>query len=739
MSGRLQSFYDLVILGAGCAGTSVTRELIERDYPGRILLLDERTRFNTPQRWCYWSDNTQPERSEWSSKPQIVTGEWSSYHYRTDNNFVQKNLQNWTYRHVWAPEYFHYHHSLFDKSTQITFAPGVAVASVSNRMQGQFQVVTEHGIVQTGQIIDCRALTFRKPSQNYSQGTGWWQSFLGWEVEGTPGFIGNNSFCLMDFQTGSDHPLAFGYILPLNNNRSLVEFTIFDAVAKTLPELRDGLNRYLEVLNWQRRSPLLQEQGWLPMSTQESFDLRSNNGIWKSGIAGNCARPSSGYAFARIQRQAQSYAQAIVEGSDKPPKTISLSSNMLDSVFLKATLPDNQFARRSFKQLLEKTSGDSLAGFMGEKYRLTNFAGIVRSLPKWPFMVAFARVFLGRGLPTDSVKEIRQDHALPKATRPALWHLPPLLGALALVFLWFTIAPELRPTVGAGVFLGSILLLGMPHGAADISLAPLLKGRSFQYGMFLLYYGGLMALALSLWVLSPLIAIVGFFLMTTWHWGTADVVPVFQRGHQIVRLSSAGLHGLIRGAWILLGPLAFHPLAVDNLLFAWGGAISVSPYAGIIVTVWIVCVVLDFYLSRGLSKAAYLRRWYYLEILFLVTLQMLLDPLWWVAIYFICFHSWRHSLRLCAHLNPAEIQVAKKCWRVIPGSLDALGKACWIIGSLLLLALVYYRHDGIAGLTTVEWVGNYLILISALTLPHAVLIAKLDRCECAVSNRSKRS
>lgn len=586
-------------------------------------------------------------------------------------------------------------------------------------------------VITTSQLIDCRVGTFRMPTKNFENYSGWWQSFLGYEVSGSPDFLDPDSFCLMDFETSSSHPLSFGYILPLSSEKTLVEFTVFDSEAQSLSTLESGLKNYLQSLNWNYENPLLKEHGWLPMVSDPSLHRSAGNsceGAWLAGIPGNCARPSSGYAFARIQKQASAFARAIVREELEPPETVSLSSTMLDTVFMKAVLPDKKLARRSFKRLLEKTTGDAMAGFMGERYRLGNFVSVVKSLPKWPFMLAFSKVFLGKGLRVGSQNKLNSsEEGLSSMNRTDLWFIPPFLGAIGLLLLWLFTPSALIPTVGAGIFLGSILLLGMPHGAADISLAPLLKKDRFLYGKFLLTYGGLMCATFAAWIVAPVFAMIAFILLTIWHWGTADIVPAALHRQRNSNLMAAYFHGITRGGWIILGPLAVHASAVDDLLMAWGSSFSITQFSVLFTAFWLTFIGLDivFAATKLRSDHAYLR-WYFGEILFLVSLQFVLDPLWWIAVYFICFHSWRHSLRICAHSRPSLFNKKSSRWIFIPGSLDAAGKICWIMGSLLLLAVVLFRHGDLTSLSTIGWVGDYLILISALTVPHAILVAKLD-------------
>ncbi|NJM53270.1 MAG: FAD-binding oxidoreductase [Blastocatellia bacterium] len=64
---------DILILGAGCSGTSLAHYLENFGYTGKIVLLDSRTNFDREQRWCSWLEI-----------PKTMSG------------LVQKSWQNWT-------------------------------------------------------------------------------------------------------------------------------------------------------------------------------------------------------------------------------------------------------------------------------------------------------------------------------------------------------------------------------------------------------------------------------------------------------------------------------------------------------------------------------------------------------------------------------------------------------------------------------------------------------------------
>jgi lycopene beta-cyclase len=718
--------YDIIILGAGCFGTSLARELQNKNFRGSVLLLDQRKHFNTTQRWCYWApkdDRSFPGE----------TARWDNFSCRTaPGAFQTKALTDWSYRHVEAPIFFAEQHKQLAADPSFHFHFGEPVLSVSRTDNTLYEVTTGSAEFSARRVIDARATPGRRPNHNYAQGEGWWQSFLGWEFKTEESPIATDTFLLMDFEGHPDDPLGFGYVLPLPGGRVLVEYTVFDPVAVPLLELEDRLSDYSRRLDLNPADRLAQEHGWLPMSMEDPEPEPEIQGVWRGGIRGGCARPSSGYAFARIQKLATGMADSLVAEAPMPPRADSTSSRMMDQVFLRATLEDSHFARLAFKSLLDRTKGDHFAAFMAEDFRVGNFANIVAALPKWPFMLAFSRVFLGRGLRgRDTAAKAEVSARIVENRR---WFHYPLILAIAFTLGGVAIGQGGQAALAPWILLLSIFFLGFPHGAADIRLAPYLGKRRHHWGLFLGGYLALSGLVFLAWWVSPLFTAIGFLILTAWHWGSAEAVPLRRSQGPPAERSPwtppAVVHSFLRGGWIMLGPLALHPTLVENLFATWGVSLSLASSSHLWLSLWSV-----FWLGEMLAVVASarlkdrrVRRALLLEISLLGLVQVLLHPLWWIALYFMGFHAWRHTLRMASHFYPLEYADSRFWGQTLRKTLGGLTWTCVAGGVAILLIFVYLRH-GTFSISPVAWIGDYFAVIAAFTLPHALLVAWLDQRE----------
>jgi Brp/Blh family beta-carotene 15,15'-monooxygenase len=91
-----------------------------------------------------------------------------------------------------------------------------------------------------------------------------------------------------------------------------------------------------------------------------------------------------------------------------------------------------------------------------------------------------------------------------------------------------------------------------------------------------------------------------------------------------------------------------------------------------------------------------------------------LPPLPAVGFYFVFWHGLRHVLRL---MKMEHLSFSNFAWRSSPTTLAALG----LLGFLGWATVRHHPHP--------KFLGVYLVLISALTVPHFAVVTWMDRRE----------
>ncbi|MDM7325301.1 MAG: Brp/Blh family beta-carotene 15,15'-dioxygenase, partial [Thermus sp.] len=163
-----------------------------------------------------------------------------------------------------------------------------------------------------------------------------------------------------------------------------------------------------------------------------------------------------------------------------------------------------------------------------------------------------------------------------------------------------------------GLLLLSALVLGLPHGAADLLLA---RRLAWPMGSFLAAYLLLAGLALALLLLFPPLGFLFFLGLALFHWG---------------RVEAKGPLGYWRAGTVLLFPFAFHRDEILPFLQAFAGGFALAP--GMALVLWGLL---------GLWALGHRPPWSQLgDTLLLALVALWAHPYAALAGYFILQHSW---------------------------------------------------------------------------------------------------
>jgi Brp/Blh family beta-carotene 15,15'-monooxygenase len=335
-----------------------------------------------------------------------------------------------------------------------------------------------------------------------------------------------------------------------------------------------------------------------------------------------------------------------------------------------------------------------------------------------------------RALPTGDVR----DRLVALALVPS-WAV---VGALTVAFAAGVDRPPL--SVQLVPLVASVVLFGLPHGAVDHLALARTTGRSasrthqLRVGALYALLGGAYAVV---WFLAPVVAAVGFVLLTWAHWGQGDVYPLvalLDGEHPRSRLQRA-LTATVRGALPMAVPLVAFPGQYERVL-GW----FVAPFgASTDAVAWLfaadarlavaggVGAVTALALANGYRAGGASTAWLVdvAETLGLWVFFLLVPPILAVGAYFSAWHALRHVARLLgvdndavAALDRGSVAGALKEFAMDAAPLTAVS----LVGVAGLAALVPATPTGLPGL-----VGLYLVAIAVLTLPHVAIVTGMDR------------
>jgi len=296
------------------------------------------------------------------------------------------------------------------------------------------------------------------------------------------------------------------------------------------------------------------------------------------------------------------------------------------------------------------------------------------------------------------------------------------LSAVFLVIGW-TVVDRTGVSAMAPLIAAAGIVIGIPHGAVD-HLVPGWASQRWSQPAHLALVVGVYALITSLAALAllraPDISFAAFLVVSALHFGWAEATFAAERGGDSVPQWRNGwweavVHGSVVVAiplWSIDGQATLKPL-VPGL----ADQVAAVPTSGIVGAVVAIC---------GVSAISLIARRHVIravELIVVLALFLVVPALAAFGVYFGLWHSARHTARLMdvfAAGRPPHVQLAR----------FARAAAIPTLAALLVLGLLW-SHCADAG---VVMTGVSVLL--ALTFPHVVVVAMLDRYRRACHTES---
>lgn len=398
--------YKYIILGAGCAGLSLCWYLLEAGVCDPILILDRRTCFGNDRTWCFWDTEPNPFTP-------LATHRWPTWEVRRshDGPGIRASAPATPYVRLRAEDFYQAALARIRAHDNVTLKLGVAVTGgYHENGSGGVCIATSAGVFEGEMLFD--ALSVGSPRFPVAQ-TGdvtFLQQFFGQFIQTDSDVFDPQTVTLMDFavagtkdeREGEGEAIRFMYLLPLSPREALVENTVLlpggsgakDAPARvgsTAANRRD-ISAYLKMrYDIDTFQVSGEEQGLIPMTTRH-FPVQTGKHTFSIGLVGGAARPSSGYAFQRIQRNCRNLAQALIQGNLGLLRQTAAQRRTatLDRIFLRTMQQNPGAVPGYFDRLFSRVPPDKLVRLLSDSASLLDCAAVVRALPPADFIRAAA-------------------------------------------------------------------------------------------------------------------------------------------------------------------------------------------------------------------------------------------------------------------------------------------------------------------------------------------------------------
>jgi lycopene beta-cyclase len=372
----IDNHFDLIIIGGGCAGLSLSSQLSKYgNKTPKTLIIEQRENYINDRTWCFW-DVDHPEYKILSKNS------WSIFQIKNGNHISDYDCKKQQYLMLSSIDFYADTLNNIRMNQNFTILMNQEIKESPIKIEKTWHIKTKTNHFTSPLVVDTR------PKRDISDRDSMlWQSFLGYEVQIDIAKFNPQKMVLMDIDLGFKNGLAFIYFLPTQSNQALIEYTIFSECFVPHQEIKslldDSISEYLKDIPYQI---LRTEHGILPMGNRIR-NKQPDSSYLLSGLFAGAARPSSGYAFQRIQRWAKICARSIIEESklSKFPRD-PLVTYFMDGLFLKVIKNNPDIAASIFDDLFKNCELSSVVRFMSDKANFYDYLKIMNSLPALLFV-----------------------------------------------------------------------------------------------------------------------------------------------------------------------------------------------------------------------------------------------------------------------------------------------------------------------------------------------------------------
>ena len=371
--------YHYIFTGAGCAGLSLLVRLLQtgKYSDKKILLIDKSPKTVNDRTWCFWEN--EPGYFE-----PVVCKSWDRLWFHGEGYSKLHTTTPYRYKMIRGEDFYRYCFQIIQQYPNVTIQYGTIDKVVSE--PGEAAVTVNGTLFRADYIFN--SILFSKPvlknNQYYLL-----QHFKGWVIETTHAAFDPSAATFMDFRVSQSAGTTFVYVMPLTENKALIEYTLFTENLLKPSAYDAGLKDYIQThLQLSDYSIKEEEFGIIPM-TNYSFPVADGNVI-NIGTAGGQTKASTGYTFRFIQKQADRIVSNLLHHNNPlhhlpvPARRFRLYDSTLLNILSQKKLPGDFI----FTELFKKNNFTDILKFLDNETSFFHEMKIITVLPKGVFMKA---------------------------------------------------------------------------------------------------------------------------------------------------------------------------------------------------------------------------------------------------------------------------------------------------------------------------------------------------------------
>ena len=369
--------YDYIILGAGASGLMLAYRMADDAFfdDKSILIIDRDSNKSNDRTWSFWEEG----QGEWDD---IIEKSWDSIFFGSQLFSKTINISPYRYKMIRSEAFYKLLWNTINTKDNIQFLE----ASVKDFQEKESVVVsTSKGNFTTSKVFNSTPnLTYLKQDKYPVLQ----QHFVGWFVKTKANTFDDTSATFMDFSVAQRGNTRFMYVLPMDKQTALFEYTLFSKDLLEISEYEEAIKTYLNEKDISDYEIIETEQGSIPM-TSYKFSKSNTPHVINIGTAGGWTKASTGYTFRTTSKNTKKIISLLKQGKDMSKSLSKPKFWFYDLIFLDVLANYNDSGANLFSSLFKKTNVKAIFRFLDEESNLLEDLKIILSVPPRHFIISF--------------------------------------------------------------------------------------------------------------------------------------------------------------------------------------------------------------------------------------------------------------------------------------------------------------------------------------------------------------